>query len=76
MPDNPFKIVVANTSSNSVVFSPPATGIYVGGAGNVSVRFAGGANAVFVAVPAGVTLDVRVDQVLTNTTATNFLVLR
>lgn len=50
--------------------------IYIGGDGNISVRFAKtGANVTFVGVTAGMFLPVRVDLVHANTTATNIVSL-
>lgn len=48
--------------------------LYIGGAGDVAVRFSNGATATHASVPAGSTLMVEVDKVLsTGTTATNIV---
>lgn len=51
--------------------------IYVGGAGDVAVKFFGNATAVtFVAVPAGTVLPVQAEKIMeTNTDATNIVAL-
>ena len=50
--------------------------LFVGGAGAVAVRLDSGATVTFAGVPAGTTLNVRVNRVLaTGTTATNILAL-
>lgn len=65
------------TKSDTTVYPVPSRGIYVGGAGDVAVRMAGGGNAIFVGVPAGATLPICADMVLsTDTTATSMLLLR
>lgn len=63
---------LAVVPSNVTVFSPPAVGLYVGGAGDVTVRmFVGQNNVTFSAVPVGTFLPITVDQVrATGTTAT------
>ena len=70
----------AVTPSNSTTFdnvgpnNPPARSLYVGGAGNVAVRFVDGSTVTFTAVPAGMILPVHVDRVLaTGTTATGIV---
>lgn len=59
------------TKSDSTVLSPPTRGIWVGGTGDIAVRFIDGTTATFVGVPAGTLLPFRVDKVLDATTATN-----
>lgn len=50
-------------------------GLYIGGAGNVSVVMSDGTTAVFNSVPAGTTLKIAVQQVNSASTATNILAL-
>jgi len=67
----------AVTKSDTTVYTVPSRAVYVGGAGDMAVRMAGGGTATFVGVPAGATLPICVDQVLsTDTTATSILLLR
>lgn len=81
-PNNPSNVLVPNassgaavTKSDSTVFSPPAIGLWVGGAGDVAVRMFGSqASVTFVAVPAGKLLPIQVDKVMsTGTSATNIV---
>lgn len=67
----------AVTKSDATVLDPPTRGIYVGGAGDVAVRFASGQNSVTIpSVPAGTILPIAVDKVLsTGTTATGMVAL-
>lgn len=63
---------VAVTTSDSTVYTPPLCGLYVGGAGDVTVKGRGGNAVTFKAVPAGTILPIVVQSVMqTNTTATN-----
>jgi hypothetical protein len=67
----------AVTASDSTVLSPVPRGLYVGGAGNVAVRFPGSATSVtFTAVPAGTILPIKPEKVMsTGTTATDIVAL-
>ena len=71
----PFKIADAVTKSDATVFTHFTDALYVGGAGDLSVRMRNGQTAVFTAVPAGSTLLLSVDKVLAATTATAILAL-
>lgn len=64
------------TKSDATVL-PVTRGLYIGGAGDVNVRFADQQQTVlFSAVPVGTILPIQVDQVLsTNTTATLIVAL-
>lgn len=68
---------VAVTPSNSTDLTREAQALYVGGAGDVAVVFPGASSAVvFVGVPAGTILPVRVQRVnATSTDATNIVAL-
>lgn len=69
----------AVTKSDTTVFTPPARALYVGGAGDVTVRMAANTavNVTFTAVPAGSLLPICIDQVLsTGTDATSMTILR
>lgn len=69
-----FVDAVAITPSDSTIFNPPIRGIYVGGAGNVSVVTVLGSTVTFTAPPVGTILDIKCTQVrLTGTTATNLV---
>jgi hypothetical protein len=77
-PAGDAEVVVPTNSAATDPTARISTGIYVGGAGNVHVIFAGGttAGALFMGVPAGTTLRVRAVRVqAANTTATNMLFL-
>lgn len=66
----------AVTPSDSVVFVR-TIGLYVGGAGNLTVSNASGAKVTFEAVPVGTVLNIEAVQVwATGTTATNIVGLR
>lgn len=69
---------VAVTKSDSTVYSPPLSGVWVGGLGDVAVIPAGQDSAVtFKAVPAGTLLPVVCSKVMsTNTSATDLVGLR
>jgi DNA-binding beta-propeller fold protein YncE len=74
-PVAPFTAAVAVTKSDVTVI-PATRGIYVGGAGNVVVRFKDDTAAVtLTAVPVGTTLDISVEQVLDATSATLLVAL-
>lgn len=67
-------VTPGNTSAND--FSREASGIYVGGAGDVAVVLPSGTAITFVGVPAGSILPVRCIRVnSTNTDATNMIAL-
>lgn len=68
-PSNTANVTFATTGGGAVW----CQGIYVGNTGNVSVQMIGGSNTVFPYVPAGSFLPVRVQKVLTDTTATNMV---
>lgn len=75
-----FTGAVAVTPSDSTKISKTA-GLYVGGAGDVTVQMGGegalAAGVTFKAVPVGTTLNIMVVKVFaTGTTATNILALR
>ena len=63
--------------SDTTIFSQPTKAIYVGGSGNVYVQMAGttsnNANLVFKMVQAGQSLEVRVQRIFANTTATDII---
>lgn len=62
----------AITKSDSTVLAQPTRAVWVGGAGNLAVRYLDGTTDTLMSVPAGVMLPIRVDKVLsTGTTATN-----
>jgi hypothetical protein len=64
----------AVTKSDSTVFTRIPSAIFVGGTGDVTVKTEAGNTVTFIGVPAGVTLTVRVTQVLsTGTSATNMV---
>lgn len=51
--------------------------VWVGGAGDLAVRWPDGTDTTFVAVPAGTLIPIRVDRILdTGTDATNIVALR
>lgn len=68
---------VVITPSNTAVFDPPTRAVYVGGTGNMQVRFVGGKdNVLFSTIPAGSILPIVVDRIYsTNTTATTIVAL-
>ena len=62
--------------SDTEFLPEPTRAIYVGGTGDVAVTMHGGDSLIFVGVPAGSILPIKVSQVLsTNTTATNMLAI-
>lgn len=64
------------TPSDTTVLTN-CTGIYVGGTGNVSVVTLSGKTLAFLAVPAGVTIRLKIKQVLaTGLTASNIIGLQ
>ncbi len=67
--DSPARHAVAVTPHDSNNLSVSARALYIGAAGNISVETVGGESAVvFVAIPAGTVLPLRVSRV--NNTAT------
>lgn len=74
---NAAEYAAAVTPSDATALPQITRGLWVGGAGNVSVKMGGdGDTAIFAAVPAGSLLPVRARQVLaTGTTATLILAL-
>lgn len=75
--DSPAWEALAVTPADADLSRMPTRGLYVGGAGNVTVVMAGGGSAVtFTNVPAGTILPIRVDRVnSTSTTATAIVAL-
>ena len=71
---DPAGYAAAVTPDDGTTFSEPTRALYVGGAGNLTVRmYPGGQTVTFNAAPVGV-LPVRVDRVLaTGTAATNIV---
>lgn len=71
----PMANAASVTKSDATVFSPPTKSLFIGGAGDVAVRlFASQTVVTLTAVPAGTTLNISVDKVMsTNTTATNII---
>lgn len=75
--DAPFTSAFAITPANATELSERPRAIYIGGAGNLSVKFPGSDVAVtFIALPVGTVLHIRPSHVMsTSTTATNLLAL-
>jgi hypothetical protein len=70
----PARSAFAITKNDSTVFAQATRALYVGGAGAVTVRMIDGTNCTFAAVPAGTTISIRVDKVLsTGTDATSIV---
>jgi hypothetical protein len=68
---------VAVTASDTTVFSPPLDAVWVGGAGNLAVKTAGGTTVTITGVLAGSIIPIACLQVReTNTTATSLTGLR
>ncbi len=64
----------AITKSDVTVFAQPTRALFIGGAGAVSVRMLDQATVTFAAIPAGTTIPIRVDKVLsTGTDATSIV---
>ena len=72
---DPFLFGEAVTPSDTVNLSAPARGLWVGGAGAVSVQMYGdGGTVIYAGVPAGTLLPVQCTRVnATGTTATNII---
>lgn len=72
----PATDAAAVTSSNTTNLSPMARGLWIGGAGNVSVVFDSFSEVTIEGIPAGTLLPVRVRRVnQTGTSATSILAL-
>jgi hypothetical protein len=74
---SPADNAVAVTPHNSTDLTYASRALYIGGAGNVSVEMVGGQSAVvFVGLPAGTILPIRVTRVnSTSTTATSIVAI-
>jgi len=72
---NPAEYAAAVTTSDSVNFAYIARGLYIGGAGNVSVLMPDDTTVVFNGAVAGSIIPVRAKRVNTATTATNIVAL-
>jgi hypothetical protein len=71
--DGPAAVAAAVTPHDTNLIDM-TRGLYVGGAGDVTVRMRNGSNCTFTGVPAGSILPVQCDRVLsTGTTATNIV---
>lgn len=74
-PDAPYSDAFSIAPDNDATLAELPRGIYVGGAGDLVVSFAG-RDVTFKAVPVGTTLRIRPSKVLaTGTTATHLLAL-
>lgn len=74
--DSPALNAEAVTPSDSVSLTNDSRGLYVGGAGNISVLMSGGTSVTFTGVVAGSILPIRVNRInATSTTATNMVSL-
>lgn len=62
-------------TKSDVTVLPTTRALYIGGAGDVVVKMAGGATLTFSAVPVGTLLPIQVTQVRDATTATLVLAL-
>lgn len=68
---------IAVTPSDTAVFNPPLSGIFVGGVGNLAIKNNQGQVITFTAVAAGTTIPAGAVSVMaTNTTATLIVGLR
>lgn len=63
------------TAADADLARKPATALWVGGAGDVSVVMAGGGVVTIAGVAAGTLLPIRVDRVAAATTATSIVAL-
>lgn len=78
-----FYVVDPGPAQNALVITPsdstnitPTRGLYIGGAGNVSVTMAGGQVITFLNVVGGTIFPLQVTRVMaTNTTATNIIAM-
>jgi len=73
--DSPGANAIAITPSDSANLAATSRGIYIGGSGNLTVEMAGGQTVTFTGVSAGCILPIRVNKVLTSTTATYLVAL-
>jgi len=74
--DSPALNAEAVTPSDSVSLTNDSRGLFVGGAGNISVLMSGGTSVTFTGVVAGSILPIRVNRVnATSTTATDIVAL-
>jgi len=72
----PHDLMAAVTPSDSADLANVTRGVYVGGAGDLTVINAAGTTVTFKAVPAGTLLPIRVARIkATLTTATNLVAL-
>jgi hypothetical protein len=63
-------------TSNTVTYTEPTRGVYIGTTGNLKVDMVSGGTVTFVSVPAGSLLPVQVERIYaTGTTATNIIAL-
>lgn len=73
--DGPASSSFSPSANSTNTFSQPTRALYVGTTGNVHVRMLKNqANALFVAVPAGTILPIRVDTIWDTTTTANSFV--
>jgi len=71
---NPAEYALAVVTDTT--FDTTTRGVYVGGTGNLSVRFANGTDVVFINVQAGSVIPVRATRVnASGTTATNMVAM-
>ena len=74
--DSPALNAEAVTPSDSVSLTNDSRGLFVGGAGNISVLMSGGTSVTFTGVVAGSILPIRANRVnATSTTATDIVSL-
>ena len=73
--DSPGASAIAVTPSDSANLAKTSRAIYIGGSGNLTVEMVGGQTVTFVGVSVGCLLPIRVNKVLTSTTATNLVAL-
>jgi hypothetical protein len=73
--DSPGASAIAITPNNTDALEKISRAIYIGGAGNLTVEMLGGQTVTFVGLSAGCLLPIRVNKVLTSTTATNLVAL-
>lgn len=75
--NDPSPLGVAVTPDDDADLAFRTRGLWVGGTGDVAVQWPDGSDSIFVAVPAGTLLAIRVDRVLaTGTDATNIVALK
>lgn len=72
----PYIVAKTPTKSDTTNEAAAFRGIFVGGAGNISVNMMDGSDVVFTAIPVGTFMPVSGQRINnTNTTATNLLIL-